>query len=334
MTISFRTLCTLEVTHEYYGGLCRDFDFIIPADTAQQLRNGRSIAKALDGRLHLLFETGEGGGPLVGIAGRTLRIGLALRNPSFANYTAPGGVASSALAVYRRDGGETELADPIAAVAAGGRFAHAPEKSDRPVTVTVTDPSGQEIVTQTLSTSAQPAVSLDFTGRPPGLYTFTEDYPAAVPVVSRRYFHPELTPDAAVVVEIDVDSTLYEAAQPVALRVAFIARSEPLNYYVVAREYSAVEFNQLTVVDEGTAPKLTFTRIDAAAFTPAEITPAMLGNGDVKIALFRSSLAARRARGRARLELRRNNDVIIPNLPQPGADRPGADIIVHVSKKP
>jgi hypothetical protein len=335
MITAFRTLCTLDVTHEYYAGLCRDFDFVVPHRTAELLSRGRMLAKVLDGRLHVLFETGDGGAPLVSLAGEILRVGLVLRNPYFTNFTAATGIPTSAIAVYRRAPGAAVLAAPLAAEPLSTAFVHTLSKVDRPVTLTVKDPADRTVAVHAVPIGdAREGLSFDVSGFTPGLYRFVEDYPAAVQASFVRYLHHELTPVAMAVVEVAIDAPLYAAAQPLALSVPFTARKESLSYYLVVRDYTPVEFNQLVVADEGAVPKLAFTRIDAAAFTPAEIQPALLGNGDAKIALFRSTVTPRLARGRPRIELRRNNVVVIPHLPQPAADRTRADMIVHVSKKP
>jgi hypothetical protein len=49
--------------------------------------------------------------------------------------------------------------------------------------------------------------------------------------------------------------------------------------------------------------------------------------------LFRSQApVARRQRGRRKIQLNRNGEVLIEHLPQPGAERATADLIVHLSK--
>ena len=69
MITKFRTLFIVNISHAYYISDCKDFDFIFPADTAQLLRNGKLIAKALDGKLYVLFETDEAGSGLIPVPG-------------------------------------------------------------------------------------------------------------------------------------------------------------------------------------------------------------------------------------------------------------------------
>ena len=91
-------------------------------------------------------------------------------------------------------------------------------------------------------------------------------------------------------VEVAVDAGFYTA--PPAFAVPFQARAETLKYYVVARNYTASEFNQLDVSDAGFAtdvrPEVRFDRIPPSSFTSAEIPAAQLGDGDTRVTLFRS----------------------------------------------
>ena len=269
MSILFKPLFTLAVTHAYYGGPCRDVGFVLPPDTVRSLAGGRMLAKPLDGRLHVLFEAGEGGAPLVSAAGRVLRVGLKLLDPSFPNFTAPAVDPAAGTAFY------SNADDPLHLGA--------------PVPVVLTD------------------------------------------------LAPDLAREGVFgVVEVRIAAGLYEA--PAAFEIAFAARQETLRYYLVAERYSAADIDQLTVSDTGFGeegrPEVQFTKVPAAAFTPAEIPPALLGGAaDATVVLFRSQApVARRQRGRRKIQLNRNGEVLIEHLPQPGAERATADLIVHLSK--
>jgi hypothetical protein len=106
---------------------------------------------------------------------------------------------------------------------------------------------------------------------------------------------------------------------------------------VVASNYTTAEFNQLNVADAGFneqgRPQITFTRVAAGSFGPADTPPALLTTGGGSVALFKSQAPLeRRAIGRRRIELRRNAEALIPNLPQPAPDNPTSDLVIHVSK--
>lgn len=134
------------------------------------------------------------------------------------------------------------------------------------------------------------------------------------------------------VVQVRIDGSFYATA-PV-LRIAFQARQQPLKYYVVATGYSAAGLSKLTVLDGGTGkPLLAFTRIDQFSLASDDIAAQLLSrSSNTQVVLFKSQLpVARSARGRAKLQLMKNGDVLIPNLPMPGADQASADLFVKVS---
>src|SRR6185369_8152153 len=135
MITTFRTLFTLSIAHGYYSEGCRDFDFIVPADTAGMLRNGKLIAKVRDGRLHVLYEADESGVPLFRMARTRLRFGMNLLNPQFSNFTA----FSIPTPLYRNAAVPGKLDQPLGVILTGRFLSHVVKKTIRPVTVTVND---------------------------------------------------------------------------------------------------------------------------------------------------------------------------------------------------
>jgi hypothetical protein len=137
------------------------------------------------------------------------------------------------------------------------------------------------------------------------------------------------------VVEVRIDAAFYGA--PAAFQIAFAARAETLRYYVVARGYTAPQFNQLDVTDVNPDAEpgrpIAFERLAASAFGPDELPAALIGGADARVALFRSQApVARRERARKRIQLARNAEVIVAQLPQPGPAAATADLVIHLSK--
>jgi hypothetical protein len=137
------------------------------------------------------------------------------------------------------------------------------------------------------------------------------------------------------VVEIELDAAFYTA--PPEFAIEFDAREETLKYYVVARNYTTSEFNQLDVTDAGftadARPRIDFSRVAASSFAADDIPPRLLGGAGVRVALFRSQQpVARQEKARRRIQLARNNDVVISQLPQPSAAAATANLVVHLSK--
>jgi hypothetical protein len=336
MTIRFKTLFTLAVTHAYYGGACRDLGFVLPPGVEPLLRGGRLTAKVLDGRLHVLFEAAEDGTPVASMAGRILRIGLKLLNPHFPNFTVLPVDPASGVALSTNAADPDALGAPQAVRLTGPIFSHALQQADHPVTVTLLNADGLTLAEQTVSDAGRAEVSFDLTGQEPGLRKLEELYPGNVKRTADLYLDPELAREGVFgVAEVRIDAGFYNA--PAAFNIAFEARQETLRYYLVVKRYTATEIDQLSVSDAGFTeegrPEVTFTKVPAASFTPAEIPPSLLGDAEATVVLFRSQApVARRERGRRKIRLNRNGDVLVEHLPQPGAERATADLIVHLSK--
>jgi len=335
MITSFRSLFTVAVAHTYYSERCRDFSFVIPMDTAAQLAGAKLLAREVDGVLHILYETEPGGGALVPVDGRRLRFGLRLRNPLFSNFTALAFDPASEIPLYRNLADPTTLDAALAVQPAGDRFSIPLHSASRPVTVTLADAAGTTLKTETLTADADcTAISYDLLGQPPGLVTAEEAYPADT--VSTSWYRDDnlLAMGVFGVVEIIIHNGFYANAP--AFTVSFTAKEEPLEYYVVAKNYSTTEFNQLTVADAGfseeSRPRVDFTRIESSAFTDAEIPSALIAPSGARIALFRSTAVPRRDKGRRKIQLLRHHDVLITHLPQPGAEKARGELIVQLSK--
>ena len=337
MNITFSALCSVEVTHAYYGGRCPDVAFVIPSDSGASLRRGRLLVKPFDGRLFVLFEAAEDGGPLVSATGTVIRAGLAITNPSFGNFTSLSFTPGSTIAVYDNQADPTQLGAPVASRLTGPVFTHDLAHDERPVDVALKSAAGATIAAATITAAAnQPSCSFDLTRYSPGRYTVTEAYPANVTASASYYVDAELVQESlSGIVEIAIAEDFYDTAA--VFHVPFDTRAETLRYYVVARNYSVAEFNSLSVVDSGFAddqrPQVTFVKVQANDFAAGEVPASLLGDADSRVVLIRSNAPVpRRASGRQRLELKRNGDVIIGNLPQPGPERPTADLIVHLGK--
>jgi hypothetical protein len=115
MMTRFKTLFSLEVRHDYYGGVCPDIGFVVPQDTAELMRGAGMVARGRDGAFHVLYRADEGGAPISPAGGKTVRIGLVVRDPRLANITQGFDPASGALHV-RNQQVATALDEPPARV--------------------------------------------------------------------------------------------------------------------------------------------------------------------------------------------------------------------------
>lgn len=332
MITSFRTLFTLSVAHGYYTSGCRDFEFSVPAETAATLRNGKLLAKMLDGRLNLLYEADDGGAALVSLAGSKLRFGIKLLNPLFSNFTD----FAVPTPLYRNNAAVGSLDPAMATTMAGRILIHAVTKADQLVSVTVNDSKGQALHPEKITVASdRSTVSVDLSEQAAGLYSLVENYPAETKTIP-YYSDPELLQAGAFgAVEIKIGSGFY--VSPPSFTISFNAKQETLKYYLVVSNYTANEFDHLSVADNGFTeegrPRINFTKVPSASFTPNEIPPGMISKAGERVVLFKSqTVVARREKARGKIQLSKNGDVLIKHLPQPGADKSGGDVVIHISK--
>lgn len=336
MITKFSTLFVVSISHTYYISDCKDFDFVFPADTAQLLRNGKLIAKVLDGKLYVLFETDEAETALIPVPGKTLRIGLKLLNPYFCNFTEPTFKSNALTPLYRNTASPVVLDAPEEVALVGQVFSHSLLNTERPVTVTLKNTSGQILQTDIITAANNTTtVSYELAGQAAGTYTVEEAY-SGEPKRTTYYCDAELRQHGVFgAIEIEINSGFYTT--PPTFVIAFNVKEEILKYYVVARNYSGTEFNNLSVNDNGFAEEgrtqVNFTKVPSAAFTKDDISPALLGGNDARVVLFKTQSAVeRREKARKKIQLNKNGDVVITHLPQPGVDKANGDLIINISK--
>jgi hypothetical protein len=339
MSAWFKTLFTLSVAHEYYGGQCTDFDYLLSADTRRLARNGRLLLKGNQGTLYCVYEADGSGSPLLPLAGETLRIGLRLTNPHFTNFTEwslPEGAA-----LYRNLATPGQFDSPLPVRLAGSVIAHQIGRRARPVTLSLVDAAGVTLQTDQIGSGAVDrhsyrAEMLAGGGAMASGYCAVRETYAAATGEAHYYVEPELLAAGVFgIAEIRLDSTFYAAAP--AFEIAFSAKKQKIRYYVVASKYPDAEFAKLAVSDEGFGEdqraEVKFTRVAAANFTADELDPGLVAATGDKVTLFRSDTAqARQASARSRIQLQSNSDVLIHHLPAPLQDQPLADLIIHVAK--
>lgn len=332
--MQFRILFTVSISHLYYSQGCKDFSFIIPVDSRQLLKNGTLVTKNNEGKLYILFATDKMGKPVVSLTGKSLRIGLKLLNPLLCNFTNFGFDFNSSRLVYRNATNPDILDGGLAMTLVGQVFSHSLSNMTRPVTVTLKNADGQVLQTDTITaTNNRSNISYDLTGQVAGAYTVEESYSGSIKTVS-YYVDAELQQQGIFgLIDIIIADSFYTT--PAAFTLSFAAKEETLKYYVVANNYSDSDIEQLSVADAGEEGRsqITFTKVLPAAFTTDDISPSLLGNGDAKIALFKSqTFVTRQEKARQKIQLHKNGEVLIPNLPQPGADKANADLIVQLAK--
>ena len=341
MTVtSFPTLLTIEITHSYYDGRCRDFAFVMDQVTKRLAGRGRLMVRELDGVLHVLYEADESGVPIAAIAGETMHIGLKLRNSTFANFTnLPAGVPPRNLA-YTNTQNARALDIPSQFAFAGDVFTYAVTTPDRPVNVVVIDATGVVAAAGAVGAGENTA-SFDLRAMRRGPFTVEERVNAAV-TTSGYYLDAELRgDDVFAIAHIKIASDFY--GNPPAFTISYRARVDRLRFYIVAQNHSTADLADLKVEDAGPVnpdlppasipPAITFAPLSAAAVTADAVASSLKAGTPDSIAVFESATdVPRRQRALRRLHLMRKDQELIANLRHPGADQSNAALIIHVAK--
>lgn len=336
MNVTFKRLFTIGFDHPYYGERCRDFRFVVPAATAELLREGRLLTREEDGMLQVYYEADATGARLVDFTGRTLRFGLRLDNAAFENFTVRPVTGAALTPVFRNTAAPAAFDPAVGAQVASGAYVHAPEQANRPVTLSLADENGNVVATQVVVVPGD-SPAFDLRALREGWWTVTEDYGAG-PVHPRRLLLDAGLAGSGIwaLAEVRIDNAFYGAAP--AIDVPFTARSEPLDYYVVTTNYSAADLAALAldIQDLGAAgppprPPVTFNKV--APLAASDLQPSQLPGA--LFALFRSAQpVARREVGLAKIHLMHGNPAtpLIENLPQPTARKARAQLVIHLSK--
>jgi hypothetical protein len=332
----FQTLFVLGISHPYYVQNCQDFSYYLATDAVPILKGGRLTAKVRQGKLYVLFEAIAPNLALVSAAGKVLRIGLNLLNPFFSNFTKID--LNSNFPVYSNANHSNVLELVADTMLVGQIFHHSLTSTIRPVTVTLKNAEDQVVQSDVLTaTSDRPTIAYNLAQQSVGVYRVEE---TDASTSTAYYVDAELQRQGAFgVVEVIIHPSFYN--NPPEFQIPFIAKQETLKYYVVSHHYSDTEFAALSVVDageEGRSP-ISFTKVLPAAFTAEDLdpnllaSPNLLANHDAKIALFKSQTSVtRQEKARQKIQLCKNDEVLIPHLPQPGIQRVNADLIIPLAK--
>jgi hypothetical protein len=329
--IAFRPLWTVTVSHGFFGGDCDALDFLVPPATERALAGAHALVRVMDGALHVLVEVNDANEALSDLSGLRLLFGIKPREAAFDLFTVPLGLPRGMAGVWDNQADANALGGPRAVRISGEQLRIEPNAAERPLTLRLFDSANAQQA-QTVLGVGDEAWTL------PGLYSPGEwrvEEQGAGPATSwTLWVEPELV-KAWGVLALGFDAGHLPSGQR--FNLAFSAASDTLRYYVVARRFGAAEFDSLSVQDAGFAaearPAIVFSRVIPADFNASHLAPALLDpGGSARIALFEAqSAVARRVRGPAGLELHRNGDVLIRNLPQPGAERHDAQFVVHLS---
>ncbi|MBI1919790.1 MAG: hypothetical protein HYS23_01790 [Geobacter sp.] len=337
MITTFRTLFTVSISHAYYSETCNDIDFVLPLDSRELLRNAKVIWRVSNGVLYFLYETDAGNGPLISLSGETVRFRLKLLNPYFMNFTELD-IPPKTVLYYRNQSEAEDLGEAKEVLVTGDILTHSIMSESRPINAILKDRTGTLLAEESAADAGFKEIRFPLSGYPPGIYIVEEGYPGSGK--TKEYYHDVemLNAGALGVAEIVIAESFYghQDDEPLRLKVPFRTRENFLEFYVIAKNYSQEELDQLKVEDKtpGTGEngdsKPLFEAIPCEKLTPPYN---QLGGTDAKVVLFKSNKAVPRSEvGSRRIQLFRNGETLIKSLPLPRADKPDGRIVIHISK--
>jgi hypothetical protein len=205
----------------------------------------------------------------------------------------------------------------------------------RPVTLTLRNDKGEVIEEKVISKANKLSVySFIMYQYDHGLYSISEKTTNKTQVTHLAYFQ-NIPPAAIAIVQINIAKSFYTS--PASFNINFTARSETLNYYIVAANYDNTDIQALDMKDTGfneqARSQILFNKLESARFTDQHIDANLLSQRNTKVVLFTSQSAVKRRQySPKKIQLMLNNEVLISSLPIPGSNRVSADFFIHVAK--
>jgi len=334
MNTGFRTLWTIALSHTFHGGVSDALAFVVPPATQDALKAMRAMAREIDGRLHVLIEEDADGHALIDSTGRTLVFGLAPRSATFVQYTGDLGLQKGQQALFANAVSIDAIdAQPTGVRISGSRITITPKRDERPLTLRAVTAGGLPKASITLSPT-DASWQWDAGGLQGEVQITEEAQPGMVLAQQRLFIAPGLADCWGVLtLQIAADHVLHGHDFTLTLP----AREDVLRYYVLVKPANQADFDSIQIQDQGAATDsrspVTFTR-RVPPFGQGHLSPDLLDPGHTRqLVLFEANAPiARQARGPHGIALQRLGEVLIGDLPQPGADRSDAQFVVHLSK--
>jgi len=334
MNTGFRTLWTVSVSHTFHDGVCDALRFVVPPATQADLKAMRCTARELNGQLHVLIEEDADGHAMVDSTGRTLVFGLQPASTLFSQYTRDPALTKGDRALFTN---EADV-DVIGALPRGvrieaPRMSITPTRATRPLTLRALSAEGLPRASVTLK-DTDAAWHWD-AGALSGEVLITEEVLPGHVLAQQRLFIGQGLSDCWGLLQLQVAAG--HVLQGHAFTLSLAARTDVLRYYVLVKPVNPADLDSIKVVDQGAAAAgrtpIGFTA-HLPPFGAGHLTPDLLDPDHTRqVVLFEADAPlARQARGPHGIALQRLGEVVIGDLPQPGAERSDAQFVVHLSK--
>ncbi len=331
MKILLHKLCTINVHHEFYEGLCPDVELVPTESTKATLRGHRILWKRLAaGSMALLADRSHA---LNSLPSETLRLAVIATNPALGNYTAPDDLPTeSGVPVYGKSTAPTALAPAYRTQIVGPIFQHDLARRED-VTLQAAHDRSEYISSQVVDGAANPSVQYDLRPHGPGVYTMVETYTTPPSATTKYSILPEFQ-GRMVAGFVDFTISSRNLDSPTILKLQLTSNLQYRRYYIISDRLTSAEIQQLRIVDQGASidgrAQVIFDAVSPTDFTQAETYGLALTASPHQLIMFRSTAKLpRMLRPRRRLALLLNNELQLQNLPNPGPQSPHQDIVVR-----
>ncbi len=333
--MKFSKLTEIKITHDYYQEMSNDLLFELTTESVALLNAANVKIVTSPGSVSLYSDNDNKAHLDRILKGKKLTMAVVISNPKFSLVTELP-KSNNQLAVYRSSESSAMLNPPKSYLQVSGRFNYSLLIDERPVTVNLSDQTGQVIEQHLIDEESKlSAISFLTKKYSAGFYEIneTKDDTSHNTLIS---YLPELPLNTIALIEITIDNRFYSSSPPV-FTLNFSARSETLNYYIVASNYSDSDFSKLALTDAGfseqSRSEIVFVRKEPNDFSSQHISAELLTSNGNRVVLFHSSSPVTRHRkGPKKLQLRLNGETLISSLPTPGSSSVTADFFIHVAK--
>ena len=334
MNTGFRMLWTISVAHGFHGGVCDVLRFVVPPATQGVLRAMRAISRELNGQLSVLIEEDADGQAVISSTGFTLVFGLQPISTEFAQYSDDLGLVNGERPLFTNEASPNAIGTaPRGVRIVEPRMSITPISSARPLTLRAITAEGLPKACVTLK-NTDASWQWDAGGLFGEVLVTEEDQPGHV-LAQHHLFIAQGLSDSWGLLQLKVGADHVQHGHPFTLSLA--AREDVLRYYVLVKPTNQADLDSILVLDQGAAAAGRTPIVFAAHLPPfgaGFLTPDLL-DPDLprQVVLFEADAPlARQARGPHGIALQRLGEVVIGDLPQPGAERSDAQFVVHLSK--
>lgn len=339
MKIIFDIIATLKISQSYYtGSLSRDFEIFLPPESAKVLQNLKVLPKIKENMLYLLAEKNDSGYIKQPESDTFIYFGLKPVNPYLLNFTVSPEPDIAGQAIFWKTETTGTTLKEFSCFLCGRYFSYSITGISRPLVLILADLNDREIEKVTIPKAGTgeaeiKSFTFDLKNLPFGYYKIKGDG------ADTLFFRQDEIAAANCfgIAEINIKPAYFSRKDFV---ISLENKKSKWSYYVIAKTTSDIA--KLSVIDEWTdtdaehRDKINFEKLVKADFATKldpvkELTAAKIGVPEDRLVVFRSlTEVERKETGYKSIKLKRNGDVLIKDLPNPGLDKSTTEVLIFL----